>query len=106
MKSSVSLLLFFLFPFADGTVPCDHQDAIQSMECKPLLGNLAGEMAKHADMPPPDELKQFSEMCEEALVSTSGSLAQSLPRTCLRFFQFSLLTSISRPAWRKSNATF
>ncbi|CAI2305587.1 unnamed protein product [Caenorhabditis sp. 36 PRJEB53466] len=46
----------------------EDEDAIKSIECKPLLGRLAVEMAKHAEMPPPDELKAFAEMCSEALV--------------------------------------
>ncbi|CCD67359.1 T20D4.11-like domain-containing protein [Caenorhabditis elegans] len=52
---------------ANCATPCDHQDAVKSMECKPLLGQLAGEMAKHADIPPPDELKEFSLLCEQTL---------------------------------------
>uniref|UniRef100_A0A8R1DZ63 DUF19 domain-containing protein n=1 Tax=Caenorhabditis japonica TaxID=281687 RepID=A0A8R1DZ63_CAEJA len=50
-------------------VPCHHSDVVKSMECKPLLGQLAGEMAKYPEMPPPDELKAFAHMCKRALVS-------------------------------------
>ncbi|EFP12044.1 hypothetical protein GCK72_000923 [Caenorhabditis remanei] len=70
-----TLVLFFfssVVVLANGAVPCDHLDAIKSLECKPLLGKLAGEMAKHSDMPPPDELKQFSTMCQEALSCMEG----------------------------------
>ncbi|CAL2029588.1 unnamed protein product [Caenorhabditis brenneri] len=63
----VLLLLFFFISIVNGAIPCDHKDALKSRECKPLLGNLAGEMARYSDMPPSEELKNFSEMCEEAL---------------------------------------
>ncbi|PIC49962.1 hypothetical protein B9Z55_001050 [Caenorhabditis nigoni] len=61
------LFFFFFVILVDGSVPCDHSDAIKSIECKPFLGKLASKMAEYANMPPPDELKGFSVICEEAL---------------------------------------